>query len=94
MVKIRRIVRTDKSVSLEFFDNCFELVLNVSFVYAYNLAVQRKSLWRDLSDYKRRMGDRPWCILGDFSSALNPGERDVDEADDPRPLLEFRIYRS
>ncbi|XP_035832931.1 uncharacterized protein LOC118481782 [Helianthus annuus] len=42
-----------------------------SFVYAANYYVSRKELWHSLSMHKALVGNKPWCILGDFNTALN-----------------------
>ncbi|XP_022030707.1 uncharacterized protein LOC110931630 [Helianthus annuus] len=42
-----------------------------SFIYAANYYVSRKELWHNLSVHKALVNDKPWCIMGDFNSALN-----------------------
>ena len=42
-----------------------------SFVYAHNRYIHRRPLWNNLSLHKLLVGNRPWCVLGDFNSALN-----------------------
>ncbi|XP_035839381.1 uncharacterized protein LOC118486758 [Helianthus annuus] len=46
-------------------------VLFCSIVYADNYYVTRRELWHLLSMHKVFVADRPWCIMGDFNSALN-----------------------
>ncbi|XP_022033482.1 uncharacterized protein LOC110935402 [Helianthus annuus] len=46
-------------------------VLFCSVVYADNYYVTRRELWHLLSMHKVFVADRPWCIMGDFNSALN-----------------------
>ncbi|PWA73408.1 RNA-directed DNA polymerase, eukaryota, Reverse transcriptase zinc-binding domain protein [Artemisia annua] len=42
-----------------------------SFIYAHNRYTQRRPLWRNLIIHKHYVRNRPWCLLGDFYSALN-----------------------
>ncbi|XP_021993554.1 uncharacterized protein LOC110890263 [Helianthus annuus] len=46
-------------------------LLFCSIVYADNYYVTRRELWHLLSMHKVFVADRPWCIMGDFNSALN-----------------------
>lgn len=47
-----------------------------SFVYAFNLAEERKELWRDLKDHNDSpiLRKSPWIIQGDFNEILSPVE--------------------
>ncbi|PWA62241.1 RNA-directed DNA polymerase, eukaryota, Reverse transcriptase zinc-binding domain protein [Artemisia annua] len=42
-----------------------------SFVYAHNRYTHRRPLWDNLGLHKQLVRNRPWCVLGDFNSALN-----------------------
>ncbi|XP_022014977.1 uncharacterized protein LOC110914496 [Helianthus annuus] len=42
-----------------------------SIIYAANYYVARRELWHNLSVHKAFVNDKPWCIMGDFNSALN-----------------------
>ncbi|PWA55379.1 RNA-directed DNA polymerase, eukaryota, Reverse transcriptase zinc-binding domain protein [Artemisia annua] len=46
-----------------------------SFIYAHNRYTQRRPLWRNLIIHKHYVRNRPWCLLGDFNSALNLEDR-------------------
>nr|GEV39691.1 RNA-directed DNA polymerase, eukaryota, reverse transcriptase zinc-binding domain protein [Tanacetum cinerariifolium] len=41
-----------------------------SFVYAHNRYTQQRAFWQYLCLHKVYVRDRPWCLLGDFNSAL------------------------
>ncbi|KAL2895145.1 hypothetical protein RDABS01_011054 [Bienertia sinuspersici] len=45
-----------------------------SFVYAHNIANERKRLWEDLRKYKWKY-DGPWVLMGDNHCVLDYGER-------------------
>ncbi|PWA68609.1 RNA-directed DNA polymerase, eukaryota, Reverse transcriptase zinc-binding domain protein [Artemisia annua] len=42
-----------------------------SFVYAHNRYTHRRPLWDNLGLHNQLVRTRPWCVLGDFNSALN-----------------------
>ena len=42
-----------------------------SFVYAHNRYTHRRPLWANLGLHNQLVRNRPWCVLGDFNSALN-----------------------
>ncbi|PWA40795.1 RNA-directed DNA polymerase, eukaryota, Reverse transcriptase zinc-binding domain protein [Artemisia annua] len=42
-----------------------------SFIYAHNRYTHRRPLWDNLKMHKLYTRARPWCILGDFNSALH-----------------------
>ncbi|PWA56936.1 RNA-directed DNA polymerase, eukaryota, Reverse transcriptase zinc-binding domain protein [Artemisia annua] len=42
-----------------------------SFVYAHNRYTHRRPLWDNLGLHNQLVRNRPWCVLGDFNSALN-----------------------
>ncbi|PWA69042.1 RNA-directed DNA polymerase, eukaryota, Reverse transcriptase zinc-binding domain protein [Artemisia annua] len=42
-----------------------------SFVYAHNKYTHRRPLWDNLGLHNQLVCNRPWCVLGDFNSALN-----------------------
>ncbi|KAL1202740.1 hypothetical protein V5N11_031369 [Cardamine amara subsp. amara] len=46
----------------------------VSFVYASNCEIERRSLWEDMTTFSsdQRVVNKAWTILGDFNQALNP----------------------
>ena len=46
----------------------------VSFVYAMNDMVDRRSLWADLRHHSSLFNNVPWIILGDFNIIRNPSE--------------------
>ncbi|PWA50620.1 RNA-directed DNA polymerase, eukaryota, Reverse transcriptase zinc-binding domain protein [Artemisia annua] len=46
-----------------------------SFIYAHNRYTHRRPLWRNLVLHKHYVRNRPWCLLGDFNSALNLEDR-------------------
>ncbi|XP_010463164.1 PREDICTED: uncharacterized protein LOC104743817 [Camelina sativa] len=48
----------------------------VSFVYAYNLAEERKELWEDLKSHfdSPLFTNQPWVIVGDFNEILDGAE--------------------
>nr|GEW53521.1 hypothetical protein [Tanacetum cinerariifolium] len=41
-----------------------------SFIYEHNKYTHRRLLWKSLCVHKLYVRDRPWCILGDFNTAL------------------------
>ncbi|PWA67161.1 RNA-directed DNA polymerase, eukaryota, Reverse transcriptase zinc-binding domain protein [Artemisia annua] len=42
-----------------------------SFIYAHNRYIHRRPLWHNLCVHKHYVRNRPWCLLGDFNSALH-----------------------
>ncbi|PWA77070.1 RNA-directed DNA polymerase, eukaryota, Reverse transcriptase zinc-binding domain protein [Artemisia annua] len=42
-----------------------------SFVYAHNKYTLRRPLWDNLGLHNQLVRNLPWCVLGDFNSALN-----------------------
>ncbi|GKA21745.1 RNA-directed DNA polymerase, eukaryota, reverse transcriptase zinc-binding domain protein [Tanacetum coccineum] len=46
-------------------------VLFCSFIYAHNRYTQRRELWQNLDRHKLFVRGKPWCLMGDFNSALN-----------------------
>ncbi|KAJ9542089.1 hypothetical protein OSB04_028595 [Centaurea solstitialis] len=44
----------------------------ITVVYGSNSMVERKELWSGLRKAKVLMGDKPWVVVGDFSSILFP----------------------
>ena len=46
----------------------------ISFIYRRNLVEQRLPLWESLMSISNSIND-PWCVLGDFNSILNQGDR-------------------
>ncbi|XP_022007438.1 uncharacterized protein LOC110906644 [Helianthus annuus] len=42
-----------------------------SIVYAENYYMARRDVWNNLSIHKALVADKPWCIMGDFNTALN-----------------------
>lgn len=48
----------------------------VSFIYAFNTAVERRSLWSELLSFKQHhiVNNEAWCLSGDFNVCLGPDE--------------------
>lgn len=70
----------------------------VSFVYALNTDVERRSLWAGLIDFQRSIGSdsSPWIVLGDFNSCLKleemEGGRRLFTSVTPRIFPILKIY--
>ncbi|KAL2899707.1 Uncharacterized protein RDABS01_024789 [Bienertia sinuspersici] len=48
--------------------------LNCTFIYAFNTAVKRQSLWQSLKEYAKKYPG-PWLTMGDINCVLNMEER-------------------
>ncbi|GFY91496.1 hypothetical protein Acr_07g0016920 [Actinidia rufa] len=58
---------------------------SVSFVYAFNTIVGRRSLWTNLDRFNETLTD-PWMVLGDFNNVLN-----IDERSNGHPVTQYEI---
>lgn len=67
----------------------------VSFVYAFNSEVPRRSLWSSLLRFKQNYVDgnsSPWVILGDFNVCLNLEEMEGGSVAFTKGVLEFKDF--
>ncbi|KAJ4906982.1 Endonuclease/exonuclease/phosphatase protein [Raphanus sativus] len=57
-------------------DPSTRITLSVAFVYGFNTEVQRKDLWRELSELNSSttLSISAWLVIGDFNQILNVGE--------------------
>ncbi|XP_057478776.1 uncharacterized protein LOC130766093 [Actinidia eriantha] len=59
--------------------------ISISFVYAFNTIVGRRSLWTNLDRFNEMLND-PWLVLGDFNNVLN-----IDERSNGHPATQYEI---
>ena len=51
------------------------MTFSMSFVYAFNSSVERRSLWRDLINFNNQLPiNSPWSVCGDLNVCLSPAE--------------------
>ena len=55
-------------------DGSDNMISFVSFIYGSNFVKERLLLWKNLSEHKGVVGDRPWMLLGDFNTILYQNE--------------------
>lgn len=65
----------------------------VSFIYGFNTAVERRSLWVDLLAVKNYLSTQAWCLVGDFNVCLGPDEASNSANWNPG-MLEFSDFIS
>ncbi|XP_057463925.1 uncharacterized protein LOC130753792 [Actinidia eriantha] len=58
---------------------------SLSFVYAFNTIVGRRSLWTNLDRFNEMLND-PWLVMGDFNNVLN-----IDERSNGHPVTQYEI---
>lgn len=46
----------------------------LSIIYAVNDGIQRRELWSELINLQQIIGNKAWCLMGDFNIFLNPHE--------------------
>ncbi|XP_033129527.1 uncharacterized protein LOC108872236 [Brassica rapa] len=64
-----------------------------SFVYGFNLAEERKELWRDIKSHQDSplIQKSPWLVFGDFNEILDSVEHsDVDSSHDSSGMRDFQ----
>ncbi|XP_021979570.1 uncharacterized protein LOC110875674 [Helianthus annuus] len=61
-----------------------------SIVYAANYYVTRRELWHQLSMHKVFVGNNPWCIMGDFNSALNLEDKSMGSSSVSTGMKDFQ----
>ncbi|PWA44567.1 RNA-directed DNA polymerase, eukaryota, Reverse transcriptase zinc-binding domain protein [Artemisia annua] len=61
-----------------------------SFVYAHNKYTHRRPLWDNLGLHNQLVCNRPWCVLGDFNSALNLEDKIEGSSVIDIAMLEFK----
>jgi len=44
-------------------------------VYSPSLLREKKVLWEDIGELRRRQNNRVWCVIGDFNSVRRQEER-------------------
>ncbi|GKD99172.1 RNA-directed DNA polymerase, eukaryota, reverse transcriptase zinc-binding domain protein, partial [Tanacetum coccineum] len=67
-----------------------KLISFLTFVYASNSGMERKSLWKDLNRHKVITNGHPWAISGDFNVTLNPNEHSVGSSSITNDMVEFK----
>ncbi|GKB59214.1 RNA-directed DNA polymerase, eukaryota, reverse transcriptase zinc-binding domain protein [Tanacetum coccineum] len=60
------------------------------FIYAANRGKDRRELWKDLSLYKRIVGDSAWAIMGDVNVSLNLEDHSEGISYFTHDMLEFQ----
>lgn len=64
----------------------------ISFIYGFNTAIERRSLWTDLLNVQSLIGnDVAWCLLGDFNVCLGP-EETSNGSNWSASMMEFRDF--
>lgn len=72
----------------------------VSFVYAYNNAVDRRDLWTELTNFGTSLLTTdnnyglPWVLSGDFNVILNPNDSSTDCTTWSYAMIEFQEFLS
>ncbi|XP_021970325.1 uncharacterized protein LOC110865358 [Helianthus annuus] len=61
-----------------------------SIVYAANYYISRRELWHNLSMHKGFVGNKPWCVMGDFNSALNHEDSSMGSSSVSIGMREFQ----
>ncbi|PWA53126.1 RNA-directed DNA polymerase, eukaryota, Reverse transcriptase zinc-binding domain protein [Artemisia annua] len=61
-----------------------------SFIYAHNRYIHRRPLWYNLLVHKHYVRNRPWCLLGDFNSALNLEDKVEGSSVIDKAMREFK----
>ncbi|KAF3679705.1 hypothetical protein FXO38_02651 [Capsicum annuum] len=61
----------------------------VTFVYGFNTAIERKSLWSNLKPLANQ-NTNPWIILGDFNAVLTQNDRINGDPVTPQETLDFQ----
>ncbi|GJZ82023.1 RNA-directed DNA polymerase, eukaryota, reverse transcriptase zinc-binding domain protein [Tanacetum coccineum] len=67
-----------------------KLISFLTFVYASNSGMERRSLWKDLNRHKVITNGHPWAISGDFNVTLNPNEHSVGSSSITNDMVEFK----
>ncbi|GJZ84343.1 RNA-directed DNA polymerase, eukaryota, reverse transcriptase zinc-binding domain protein [Tanacetum coccineum] len=61
-----------------------------TFIYAANRGKDRRELWKDLSLYKKIVGDSTWAIMGDVNVSLNLEDHSERISRFTQDMLEFQ----
>nr|GEV40416.1 hypothetical protein [Tanacetum cinerariifolium] len=67
-----------------------KLISFLTFVYASNSKMERRSLWKDINRHKVIPNGHPWAISGDFNVTLNPNEHSAGSSSITNGMLEFK----
>ncbi|GJV71496.1 RNA-directed DNA polymerase, eukaryota, reverse transcriptase zinc-binding domain protein [Tanacetum coccineum] len=59
------------------------------FVYAANLGKDRRSLWKELVQYKKFIDDKPWVLLGDWNVSLHLEDHSEGGSCKTNDMIEF-----
>ncbi|GJW63854.1 hypothetical protein Tco_0115738 [Tanacetum coccineum] len=69
-VDVTVIAMIDQVIHIRIWLRADKKELFCSFVYGHNKYSHRRILWDNLCVHKVFVGNRPWCLLGDFNAAL------------------------
>nr|GEX04729.1 hypothetical protein [Tanacetum cinerariifolium] len=71
VVDLMVIAQSNQGMHVKVIHKTTRHVLFISFIYATNLPVVRRILWRELEAHKHVVHGCPWVLMGDFNVALN-----------------------
>ncbi|GJY01145.1 hypothetical protein Tco_0359297 [Tanacetum coccineum] len=90
MVNVSVISQDDQAMHVCMWIKAEKKELFCTFIYAHNRYIQRHALWNGLSTHKQYVRNRPWCMLGDFNSALNLEDKSIGPSNIDISMWEFK----
>ncbi|XP_071713676.1 uncharacterized protein [Rutidosis leptorrhynchoides] len=70
VVNVMVLAMSDQVVHCQVHSVVGDLKLYVSFIYAHNYYIHRRSLWNELGAHQVFVANNPWVIMGDFNASL------------------------